>query len=440
MRQTIAFNNTAKYWKTSYSYTPSCMMHINKLFFTSPMHKIENDQNRMIWRHNDSSIFSSGGAYNSFFNLGHNAVSALAVSFNGYTKTKASTGNSTSSNKLFKSFSIEGNNQSLTLGSSMFIVNNNSTLGNLVDNHRFTPLLRKGHAVYGEIGKERAMTGTNIKAIGKISNVYRWQAFSEDLQTNLWRLLTDGGEDSDPVPIPGLHVDSDGLDVSPTITFNIDIPSNIHLYAFEIERFMSNNPIPASRTNAPNPGQYVKFFSGRVTEDEDMVSTPYYTLNPDPENPYTPNTGEYQYNFTEAFDFLGVQNYDFFLSYGDPYSNANNSFKKGNFLMIQVRNPDSDSSPHLRYERTPGCAGDENFISPYQFEAEPGEDSLVFQGREVLYAMTPGFINGADPQGSFADAFLVLNSADFEITSLNVEYEFSEYDHGGISSSTTTKK
>jgi hypothetical protein len=76
------------------------MMHINKLFFTSPMHKIENDQNRMIWRHNDSSIFSSGGAYNSFFNLGHNAVSALAVSFNGYTKTKASTGNSTSSNKL----------------------------------------------------------------------------------------------------------------------------------------------------------------------------------------------------------------------------------------------------------------------------------------------------------------------------------------------------
>ena len=425
MRQTIAFNNTAKYWKTRYSYTPSCMMHINKLFFTSPMHKIENDQNRMIWRHNDSSIFSSGGAYNSFFNLGHNAVSALAVSFNGYTKTKASTGNSTSSNKLFKSFSIEGNNQGLTLGSSMFIVNNNSTLGNLVDNHRFTPLLRKGHAVYGEIGKERAMTGTNIKAIGKIRNVYKWQNMPADTGINNWRNLTTGGPTPVFTQISGLHVDADGNDVVPDI--------GNRLYAFEIERFMSNHPIPASRTNASNPGEYVKFFSGRVTEDEDMVSTPYYTLNPDPENPYTPNTGEYQYNFTEAFDFLGVQNYDFFLSYGDPYSDANNSFKKGNFLMIEVRNPDSDSSPHLRYENTPGASesgnGNGNIFENY-----------VSDDREVLYAMTPGFINGADPHGSFADAFLVLNSADFEITSLNVEYEFSEYDHGGISSSSTTKK
>jgi len=372
------------------------MMHINKLFFTSPMHKAEYDQNRMIWRHNDSSTFSSGGFYNSFFNVGHSAVSALAVSFNGYKKTKTSTGNTTSSNKLFKSFSIEGNNQNLMLGSSMFVVNNNSTAQTLIDNHRFTPLVRKGHAIYGEIGKERAMTGTNIKAIGKISNVYRWQAFSEDLQTNLWRLLTDGGEDSDPVAIPGLHVDSDGLDVSPTITFNIATPSNIHLYAFEIDRFMSNHPIPASRTGDSNPGEYVKFFSGRVTQDGDMVSTPYYRLNPDPENPYTPNTGEYQYNFTEAINFLGSQDYGLFLSYGDPYSDANNSFKKGNFLMMQVRNPDNINSPHLRYERTPGCAGDENFISPYQFQAQEGEDSLVFQDREVLYAMTPGFINGAD--------------------------------------------
>jgi hypothetical protein len=46
--------------------------------------------------------------------------------------------------------------------------------------------------------------------------------------------------------------------------------------------------------------------------------------------------------------------------------------------------------------------------------------------------MTPGFVNGADPHGSFADAFVIFGSQDFEVSSLMVEYEFTEYDHGGL--------
>ena len=54
--------------------------------------------------------------------------------------------------------------------------------------------------------------------------------------------------------------------------------------------------------------------------------------------------------------------------------------------------------------------------------------------------MTPGIINGADPHGTFADAYVTLGSADFEVTSFNVEYELTEYDHGGRSSNLVSKK
>jgi len=421
MRQTISFNNSANYWKTRYSYTPSCMMNLNKLFFTSPKEKNSNDGNLMIWRHNDS---SSG--FNTFFESGgHSLPSAVGLSFNGYTKTKISSGNNTSSNKIFKSFSIQGSNQNLNLGNSLFAVNNNSTIETLVDNHRITPLTRKGNAIYGEIGKERALTGTNIKAIGRIRNVYRWQSFTEDTGLNLWRNITPGGEEVTYTNIPGLHVDADGNDVAS--------PIGLRLYAFEIESFMSNHPIPAT-VSGGDPHEFVKFFSGRVNDDGNgMQAAPYVTTGT-----YTPETAAYLQNFEEEFNFGNSQDYGRFLSYGDPYTNENNSFKKGNYLMIEVKQLEDADSQHLRFDRTPGANGGSNGLaSQYQFNAD---DDFVFQQREVLFAMTPGEINGADPHGSFADAFVVFNNTDFEVTSFNVEYELTEYDHGGKSSTVARKK
>ena len=80
MRQTIAFDNSAEYWKTRYSFTPSCMMHVNKLFFTSPFQKEPSDDNKLIYRHNDSST-----SFNTFYDSGgHSLPTAIGVSFNGY--------------------------------------------------------------------------------------------------------------------------------------------------------------------------------------------------------------------------------------------------------------------------------------------------------------------------------------------------------------------
>ena len=419
MKQTISFHNTSNYWKTRYSYAPSCMMNLNKLFFTSPQEKTMYDGRKMIWRHNDSS-----NGFNTFYADGqHSSPSALGVSFNGYKNNRMSgSSNSTSSNKLYKSFSIEGSNQALSLGYSLFKVSNNSQYDVLDGTHSFTQLNRRGNGIYGEIGKEQVLTGTNIKTIGRIRNVYKWQGLVADTGINRWRMLTTGSQD--PLPsftqIAGLHVDTFGNDAVP--------PVGNRLYAFEIESFMSNHPIPAT-VSGGGPHQFVKFFSGRVNDnDNGMQATPYVTTDL-----YTPNSGEYLVNFEEQLDFGGSQDYGRFLSYGDPYTNANNSFKKGNYLMIQVRQTEDSDSQHLRFENTPGATisggGNGNTFEDY-----------VYNEREVLFAMTPGSINGADPHGSFADALLVFNNANFEITSFNVEYELTEYDHGGQPSTLVNKK
>ena len=182
---------------------------------------------------------------------------------------------------------------------------------------------------------------------------------------------------------------------------------------------MSNHPIPATISNG-SAHEFVKFFSGRVNDDGNgMQAAPYVTTGT-----YTPDSGQYSQNFEEEFDFGDSQDYGRFLSYGDPYTDENNSFKKGNYLMIYVRGTEDSNSQHLRFENTPGASASGNGNGT-NFE------DYVFDEREVLFAMTPGEINGADPHGSFADAFVVFNNTDFEVTSFNVEYELTEYDHGG---------
>jgi hypothetical protein len=418
MRQTIAFDNSAEYWKTRYSFTPSCMMHVNKLFFTSPFQKEPSDDNKLIYRHNDSST-----SFNTFYDSGgHSLPTAIGVSFNGYSgrSVRSAASNTSRSNKIFKSFSIAGLNTAssdtnLSLGASSFVVNNNSQDSNQ-GRHALTELERKGNSVYGNIGKEVEMSGTNIKAIGRIRNVYKWMSINEDGE-NIWRHLTTGEQLQPLVQIPGLHVDEFGDESQPILGISDE------LYAFEIESFMSNNPLPSTITGG-SAGEYVKFFTGRLNANgTDMQSTPYVEIPSSP--PYVPNIAEYQVNFQESINFINGDNYGSYLSFGDPYFNENNTFKKGNFLMI--RHNALATSPHVRYERTPGSNAAAN-----GFNVEFGEDNLAFQNREVLFAMTPGFVNGADPHGSFADAFVIFGSQDFEVSSLMVEYEFTEYDHGGL--------
>ena len=457
MRQTLAFDNTLEHWKTRYSYTPSCMMHLNKLFFSSPMMKDESDKKKIFYRHNDSSE-----SVNTFYNSSdHSSPSALAVSFNGFTakSLRSPASNTSSSNKLFKSFSISGLNGAtsvtgLSLGASSFIVNNQDSPSSSAEGlHKLTPLRRMGNSVYGEVGKDANMSGMNIKVIGKIKNVFKHAFYDDGL--NYWYIMTPGDQLVDGAPIgqtvvtsnefpqlEGLLVDEDGFDAEPTFD-----GLGHNLYAFEMESFTSANPLPSSvlhevghplqpGINAQaNYGQYVRFFSGRVNEDGTMVATPYVAVGE-----YGPTGAQYQVNFTESENFEGGPSFSRYLSYGDPYSDENNAFKKGKFLLLATGV--LGEIPHLQYEFTPGCPVD-GFYSDNTGGWDPGLDDiqdLVAKGREYLYCMTPGEINGSDAHGSFADAFVVLGNSQFEVSSLQVEFEFTEYDHGGIAGTASKAK
>jgi len=399
MRQTLAFDNTLEHWKTRYSYVPSCMMHLNKLFFSSPQSKIQGDSKDIFYRHNDSST-----GRNTFYNNDpeHSSPSALAVSFNGFTgkSLRSAASNTTSSNKIFKSFSISGLNESkavtgLGIGASSFIVNNQNKPSSAAEGfHTLSPLRRMGNSVYGDIGKDFNMSGMNIKAIGQIRNVYKWISF--DGLNNLWQDLVFG---SDPDIISADIVDTNGDEVEPSLISE-------DLYAFEISYFVSGNPMP-SGVFGGDPGDGVRFFSGRARSSS-MQSTPYVPLN----QQYTPTTASYNVNFEESTNFNSGTQFTSYLSFGDPYQDLNNTYKKGNFMFLKVNK--ADTSPHV------------------PFEAATPDVDAVSRGEAFLYAMTPGNINGADPHGSFADAFVILGDTDFEVSSLQVEFEFTEYDHGGM--------
>ena len=153
-----------------------------------------------------------------------------------------------------------------------------------------------------------------------------------------------------------------------------------------------------------SPGDGIKFFHGKgfAAGAVNMLAIPFVPLEG-----YTPTTANFTTNFQSSVNFAAGTNFTSYLSYGDPYQDIHNTYKKGNFIFLKVNK--SDTSPHLPYESAPSQA-----------------DQIAI-GRIFLFAMTPGNINGADPHGSFADAFVILGDTDFEISSLQVEY-----DHGGM--------
>jgi hypothetical protein len=397
------------------------MMHLNKLFFSSPQRKTDGDQKKIFYRHNDSSE-----SLNTFYDSAdHSSPSALAVSFNGFTakSLRSAASNTTSSNKLFKSFSISGLNGAtsvtgLSLGASSFIVNNQDIPGSSAEGlHELTPLKRMGNSVYGEVGKDTKMSGMNIKAIGKIKNVYVWGGFQDG--ENQWVIDAD-------MPLEGLQfqtisakiLDDDGFEVAPgniSSFYSDNAVTYAHLYAFEIEHFMSANPIPSAQSETLGDG--AKFFylsqSGPLPY---IPATLDYSATPDVSFPG---------DILPAEDFSAGRQFSSYLSYGDPYQgeqgNSTNMFKKGNFIFI--RTVFEDGSPHVPFANLP----DRTVV------ANPNFDTY-------LYAMTPGNINGSDAHGSFADAFVVLGNSQFEVSSLQVEFEFTEYDHGGITGTASKAK
>ena len=138
-----------------------------------------------------------------------------------------------------------------------------------------------GNSVYGEVGKDLNMSGMNIKAIGKIKNVYVWFSFDELSATNNWADVSDLGAGFFNLPFQ--FNDADGNPIAPDVD---PLAVGSTLYAFEIEHFVSKNPIPSGVTGG-DPGSGVKFFGGGLNDDGTISTTPYTPII----NPYVPSNG-----------------------------------------------------------------------------------------------------------------------------------------------------
>ena len=147
MSTTIAYSHKGGYWKTRYSFLASFMKSVGRKFFSSPAGAVT-PQNTMVWEHNDSSDDNRTSFYGSKFG------SSISVSFN----------DNVSSNKIYKSFSLEGTNN--ISGLNTFVVNSDNSpdkqfsIGRIKD---------KGGILYGHIGQSNTLLdGSNIKVMGTV--------------------------------------------------------------------------------------------------------------------------------------------------------------------------------------------------------------------------------------------------------------------------------
>ena len=156
---TIAFDNKKHSWKTRYSFLSNCYAYLDKMFFSSP--KNSELENSTLWAH------GIGDSNNNFY--GEQFNSSVAVTFNAHaSKGFGAASPKVSSNKIYKSFSLEGTTN--ISGNNIFKVNNSSQPSQLKTTD-IGPLEERGGILYGHIGQEQKVTASNVKAIGLIEEV-----------------------------------------------------------------------------------------------------------------------------------------------------------------------------------------------------------------------------------------------------------------------------
>ena len=154
MSTTIAYNHKGGYWKTKYTFFASFMQSVGRKFFSSPTAGATVAGGRaqdLLWKHNSDDDSKRANFY------GVPSGSGMSVAFN----------DKVSSNKIYKSFSIEGTNNISGSAINTFVVNSDNN-----PNKQFSigPVKDKGGILYGHIGLSNTLLdGSNIRPVGTIS-------------------------------------------------------------------------------------------------------------------------------------------------------------------------------------------------------------------------------------------------------------------------------
>ena len=69
-------------------------------------------------------------------------------------------------------------------------------------------------------------------------------------------------------------------------------------------------------------------------------------------------------------------------------------------------------------------------VDEEEFQLELNANIAFFNADDyILYSITPSITGGDDPKGQYANAIVSLGARNFELHSLNMEYEPTNYDH-----------
>jgi len=151
MPTTIAYSNKGGYWKTKYTWFASFMEKVGRKFFTSSIDGASTSAeypSSLVWKHN---VDDDTKRTNYYDQVGGSGVS---VSFN----------DRVSSNKIYKSISLEGTSNIQDESFNTFVVNADN---NPAKQFSMGRIKDKGGILYGHIGMSNTLLdGSNVKVIG----------------------------------------------------------------------------------------------------------------------------------------------------------------------------------------------------------------------------------------------------------------------------------
>jgi hypothetical protein len=163
MSTTIAYSHKGGYWKTKYSFFACFMRSVGRKFFSSASvgatalpeaasrglnEEQKSNIESLIWKHNSEDDTKRTNFY------GTPGSSGISVAFN----------DRVSSNKIYKSISLEGSSNIANNSLNTFVVNSDNN-----PNKQFSigPVKDKGGMLYGHIGLSNLIAaGSNVRALG----------------------------------------------------------------------------------------------------------------------------------------------------------------------------------------------------------------------------------------------------------------------------------
>lgn len=368
---TVAFDNKDRFWKTRYSFVSSCYGWLNNLLTSFKRASSVDDD--IVHAHNATTSYNA-------FHGGQPDSSGIQVSFN----------DAVSSNKIYKSLSVEGT-QNIENSVTLFSVNSDNT-----PNKSFSVGLvkDKGGILYADIGQMSNMSSANVKCIGIITDVR---------------------------PInPNSSIPPEGY-----LTENYEHPLT--------------NTVSSNDPDAYGADRYwaVRVSGGDLT----AASKPDWRFQPGGELKY--HGGLYFVKEVGSGDYVGDYGFMTQSLLTGIYSTLRDKSDLNDVkFAADMADPGRPSAPNsydipnhyagekILYTRTNFTVTEnQSFVETYF--APDGSGGFNYQTkRYALYQVSESAIFGDEPRGQYCDLTIAFGSEKFEMYALNLNYETTNFDHG----------